>query len=128
MKEQDIIRMLRETHGNENVIRMHGCTHRGIPDVIVFLEGEAVFLEIKIGAMKLSRLQYEFLKKCKRGFVLRVNDKKKLISLESAYGQLGSPYLYDYVCDICMPLLDNFSWYKFSSLKIEEKDYIKEET
>ena len=130
MKEQDIIRMLREAHGDSNVIRMHGCMHRGIPDVVVFIQGEAVFLEIKIEAMKLSKLQYEFLKKCKRGFVLRVNAKRKLISLESAYEQLGSPYLYDYACDIGMPLVENFPGYELSSSYIEKKILynIKEET
>lgn len=66
LNEQDVIGLLKKKFGKDCVHRMSGLRIRGIPDVLISIDGRAFFLEIKIGSEKLTHVQMFFMKLFKK--------------------------------------------------------------
>ena len=60
MKQSDIVKKIRKLGYKVTVLNAHPSNRGGIPDILISWNGLAVFLEIKIGDDKLSKLQENF--------------------------------------------------------------------
>jgi len=80
LNEADVIKLLRKRFGKDQVHRLTGLRIRGIPDVLISINGTAFFLEIKIGDEKLTNLQKLFINIFQRssGVIYIKNPEKDL--------------------------------------------------
>jgi len=60
MKQKDIVAKIRKLGYKVTVLSSSVMNRAGIPDILVSIDGEPIFIEIKIDKDKLSKLQEHF--------------------------------------------------------------------
>ena len=82
-----LLRALRQRMPNAVVWKLNDRFTSGIPDAVVVYEGMATWLEMKMKHGPLSAIQYETLKRLKRGYVVRYFPEQIWVSLMTeSYG------------------------------------------
>lgn len=83
MKQSDIVKKLRKLGYKVTIINASAMNRAGMPDILVSFNGFPVFVEIKIGNDKLTKLQEDFRDEMPGGWAcLHYNKKSNLYTCE----------------------------------------------
>jgi hypothetical protein len=105
MKQKDVVKKIRKLGYKVTVLNASSNNRYGIPDCMVSVDGKPLFIEIKVGKDKPTKMQKEFaIEYYNSVYLLHYDPKEEVYGFEMLSGLIGPTQYFNFIKELVLKL------------------------